>query len=51
VLSQPVRLRHGYCVERLKGLMGDLHFLDDQASAVPAFAEDMLPKIDECVHG
>jgi hypothetical protein len=51
VLSQPVRLRQGYCKTLLKSLMEEKHFLDDQASAVHTFASEILPKIDESVYG
>jgi len=50
VLSQPVRLRHGYCKQMLKSLLGDKHFLDDQASAVHGFVAEVLPRIDESVY-
>jgi hypothetical protein len=50
VLSQPVRLRLGFCKTLLKSLMEDKHFLDDQASAVQMFASEILPKIDESVY-
>lgn len=51
VLSKPVKLRHGYCDKLLTDLLEDKNYLDNQESAVSAFAEVILPKIDENLHG
>jgi len=51
VLSKPVKLRHGFGQELLKSLLDDRSFLDDQETAVVAFAKDILPRIDETIHG
>jgi hypothetical protein len=40
VLAQPVRLRHGFGKPLLKSLLEEKNFLDDQASAVEAFAAE-----------
>jgi hypothetical protein len=51
VLSKPVRLRHGYGEQLLKSLLEEPNFLDDQFTAVVAFVKDILPRIDESIHG
>ena len=51
VLSKPVKLRHGYGEQLLKSLLHEPSFLDDQQTAVEAFARDILPRLDESVHG
>ena len=51
VLSKPVRLRHGYCDKLLADMLGDKNYLDDQATAVAAFAQVIVPKIDENIYG
>lgn len=51
VLSKPVKLRHGFGKQLLKSLLEERSFLDDQQTAVEAFAKDILPRIDESIHG
>ena len=51
VLSKPVKLRHGFAKQLLKSLLEERSFLDDQQIAVEAFAKDILPKLDESIHG
>lgn len=51
VLSKPVKLRHGFGEQLLKSLLGDRIYLDDQQTAVTAFTKDILPKLDESIHG
>ena len=46
VLSQPVRLRHGFGKTLLKNLLEEKNYLDDQASAVGTFSTEILTKID-----
>lgn len=46
VLSQPLRLRHGFCQLLLGNMLQEEHFLDDVRTAVEQFAEDTLPRID-----
>ena len=50
VLSKPVKLRHGFGKQLLKSLLKERSFLDDQQTAVEAFAKDILPRLDESVH-
>lgn len=51
VLSQPVKLRHGFGNQLLASLLGDRTYLDDQEAAVAAFAKDIIPRLDERIHG
>lgn len=51
VLSKPVKLRHGFGKQLLKSLLEERSFLDDQQTAVEAFAKDILPRLDESIHG
>lgn len=51
VLSKPVKLRHGFGKQLLKSLLEDQSYLDDQQSAVVAFTNDILPRLDESIHG
>jgi peptidoglycan/xylan/chitin deacetylase (PgdA/CDA1 family) len=51
VLSKPVKLRHGFGKQLLKSLLEERNFLDDQLTTVEAFAKDILPRIDENIHG
>ncbi len=50
VLSQPVRLRHGYVDSLLKSLLLDKNFLDDQGPVIATFAGEIVLKIDEHIH-
>ena len=51
VLSKPVKLRHGFGQQLLKNLLEDRSYLDDQRAAVSAFAKDIIPRIDDSIHG
>jgi len=51
VLSQPVRLRHGFGRALLKSLLEEKNYLDDQASAVETFVAEILPKVDPGIQG
>ena len=51
VLSQPVKLRHGFGDQLLESLLNNRSYLDDQQSAVAAFTKDIVPRIDENIHG
>jgi len=51
VLSKPVKLRHGFGKQLLKSLLEEPNFLDDQQTAVVAFTKDILPRLDESIHG
>ena len=51
VLSKPVKLRHGFGKQLLKSLLEERSFLDEQQTAVEAFTKDILPRIDESIHG
>lgn len=51
VLSKPVKLRHGFGKQLLKSLLEEPNFLDDQQTAVVAFAKDILPRLDESIYG
>jgi hypothetical protein len=51
VLSKPVKLRHGFGKQLLKRLLEEPNFLDDQKTAVVAFTKDILPRLDESIHG
>lgn len=51
VLSKPVKLRHGFGNQLLESLTEERSFLDDQQAAVDAFAKDILPRLDESIHG
>ncbi|MBF0632718.1 MAG: hypothetical protein HQL89_17295 [Magnetococcales bacterium] len=50
VLSKPVKLRHGFGTQLLKSLLEEPNFLDDQQTAVKAFTEDVLPRLDESIY-
>ena len=51
VLSKPVKLRHGFGKQLLKSLLEEPNFLDDQQTTVEAFTKDILPRLDESIHG
>lgn len=51
ILSKPVKLRHGFGSQLLKSLLEERSFLDDQQTSVEAFAKDILPRLDESIHG
>lgn len=51
VLSKPVKLRQGFGMQLLKSLLEEPNFLDDQQTAVVAFTKDILPRLDESIHG
>jgi hypothetical protein len=51
VLSKPVKLKHGFGRQLLRSLLEERNFLDDQQSAVEAFAKDILPRLDESIYG
>lgn len=51
ILSKPVKLRYGFGKQLLKSLLEEPSFLDDQQTAVAAFAKDILPRLDESIHG
>ena len=51
VLSKPVKLRHGFGKHLLDNLLHDRSYLDDEEMAVVAFTKDILPRIDESIHG
>jgi len=51
VLSKPVKLRHGFGKQLLKSLLEEPNFLDDQQTTVVAFTKDILPRLDENIHG
>ena len=50
VLSKPVKLRHGFGNQLLNRLLEDRNYLDDQESAVAAFARSILPRLDESIY-
>ena len=50
VLSKPVKLRHAFGRQLLKGLLEDGNYLDDHEPAVTEFAKSILPRLDEDVH-
>ena len=51
VLAKPVTLRHGYGKTLLKNLLEEPNFLDNQKTVVEAFAQDILQRLDESIHG
>lgn len=51
VLSKPVKLRHGFGKQLLKSLLENRSYLDDQQTAVTAFTKDIIPRLDESIHG
>lgn len=51
VLSKPVKLRHGFGKQLLKSLLENPSYLDDQQTAVTAFTKDIIPRLDESIHG
>jgi hypothetical protein len=51
VLSQAVRLRHGYGQTLLNSLLQDKYFLDDQKGVVEKFAREIALKIDDRIYG
>lgn len=50
ILSQPVKLRHGFVNQLLKSLLEEPNFLDDQLTAVVTFTKDILPRLDESIY-
>lgn len=50
VLSQPVKLRHGFGNQLLHSLLNDPHYLDDTDEAVSTFAVEILPRVDEDIY-
>ena len=51
ILSRPVKLRHGFGQKLLKSLLEDPSYQDDHRTAVDEFAKDVLPRLDEKIHG
>ncbi|ROR32579.1 hypothetical protein [Inmirania thermothiophila] len=51
VLSKAVKLRHGFGKQLLKSLLENRSYLDDQQTAVTAFTKDIIPRLDESIHG
>ncbi len=51
VLSKPVKLRHGFGKQLLKSLLENQSYLDNQQTAVMAFTKDIIPRLDESIHG
>ncbi len=51
VLSQQVKLRHGFGQRLLDDLLRDISYLDDQYSAVAACVLRILPRLDESIYG
>ncbi len=47
VLSQAVRLRHGYLTEQVRLLTQERTFLDDQRASVAEYAREVLVRMDE----
>ena len=47
VLSQPVRLRHGYLTEQVRLLTQERAFLDDQREPVAEYAKEVLGRMDD----
>lgn len=47
VLSQPVRLRHGYLTEQVRLLTQERAFLDDQRVPVTDYAKEVLGRMDD----
>ena len=50
VLSQPVRLRHGFGKRLLSDLLEERNYLDDYELTVTTFTKGILPRIDENVY-
>ena len=50
ILSQPVKLRHGFVNQLLKSMLEEPNFLDDQLTAVGTFTKDILPRLDESIY-
>jgi hypothetical protein len=46
VLSQPVRLRHGYLTEQVRLLTQERTFLDDQRASVAEYAKEVFARMD-----
>jgi len=51
VLSQPVKLRHGFGNQMLHSLINDPNYLDNLEAAVEQFAKDVIPRIDSSIYG
>ncbi len=49
LLSQPVRLKHGFARPLLDSMLTDKSYLDDQPQAVKLFADEILPRIDDSI--
>lgn len=50
VLSQPVKLKHGFANQLINNLLSDHSYLDDQASVVKDFTEEIIPRIDSSIY-
>ncbi|OGV78384.1 MAG: hypothetical protein A3K19_20175 [Lentisphaerae bacterium RIFOXYB12_FULL_65_16] len=50
VLSQPVKLKHGFAQRVLTDLFEDPHYLDDSPERVREFAAETVSRIDGTVH-
>ncbi len=51
VLSQPVKLKHGFAQQLLEHLLKDQNYIDDQPVTIVLFASEILSRIDESIHG
>lgn len=47
VLSQPVRLKHGFIASQMKEVFENPQFLDDLKDSVTDYADEILPRISE----
>ena len=47
VLSQPLKMRHGFLKQLIEGLSSDQHYLDDFADRVHEVADDLVARVDE----
>ena len=50
VLSQPVKLRHGFGSQLLDNLLKDPHYLDSQRNTVEQFTKEIILRIDSSIY-
>ena len=47
VLSQPLKMRHGYLDQLIEGLTTDQHYIDDYIDRVQEVADELVPRVDD----
>lgn len=47
VLSQPLKMRHGYLDQLIEGLTTDPHYIDDYIDRVQEVTDELVPRVDD----